>query len=49
MYIYICIYSHIWVGKRSALKLKKRFKDTIKYYLKKSGLPVDQSEKNGIG
>ena len=32
-------------GKRSALKPKKIFKDTIKYYLKQSGLPVDQWEK----
>ena len=34
----------MWEGKRSALKLKKRFKDTIKYYLKQSGLSVDQWE-----
>ena len=34
----------MWEGKRSALKWK-RFKDTIKYYLKQSGLPVDQWEK----
>ena len=38
-------YSEMWEGKRSALKPKKRFKDTIKYYLKQSGLPVDQWEK----
>ena len=38
-------YGEMWEGKRSALKLKKRFKDTIKYYLKQSGLPVDQWEK----
>ena len=35
----------MWEGKRNGLKLKKRFKDTIKYYLKQSGLPVDQWEK----
>ena len=35
-------YGEIWEGKRSALKLKKRSKDTIKYYLKQSGQPVDQ-------
>ena len=28
-------------GKRSALKPKKRFKDTIKYYLKQSGQSMD--------
>ena len=38
-------YGEIWEGKRSALKPKKRFKDTIKYYLKQSGPPVDQWEK----
>ena len=38
-------YGEMWEGKRSALKPKKRFKDTIKYYLKQSGLPVDQWEK----
>ena len=27
------------------MKPKKRFKDIIKYYLKQSGLPVDQWEK----
>ena len=32
----------MWEGKRSALKPKKRFKDIIKYYLKQSGLLVDQ-------
>ena len=32
-------------GKRSALKPKKRFKDTIKYHLKQPGLSVDQWEK----
>ena len=37
-------YGEMWEGKRSALKPKKRFKDTIKYYLKQSGLPVDQWE-----
>ena len=35
----------MWEGKRGALKPKKRFKDTIKYYLNQSGLPVDQWEK----
>ena len=38
-------YGEMWEGKRSALKPKKIFKDTIKYYLKQSGLPVDQWEK----
>ena len=38
-------YGEMWEVKRSALKPKKRFKDTMKYYLKKSGLPVDQWEK----
>ena len=39
-------YSMVKCGKeRNALKPKKRFKDTIKYYLKQSGLPVDQWEK----
>ena len=38
-------YSEMWEGKRSALKPKKRFKDTIRYYLKQSGLPEDQWEK----
>ena len=38
-------YGDMWEGKRSALKPKKRFKDTIKYYLKQSGLSVDQWEK----
>ena len=38
-------YGEMWEGKRSTLKPKKRFKDTIKYYLKQSGLPVDQWEK----
>ena len=38
-------YGEMWEGKRSALKPKKRFKDTIKYYLKQSGPPVDQWEK----
>ena len=37
-------YGEMWEGKRSALKPKKRFKDTIKYYLKQSELPVDQRE-----
>ena len=32
----------MWEGKRSALKPMKRFKDTIKYYLKQSGLSLDQ-------
>ena len=40
-------YGEMWEGMRSALKLKKRFKDTIKYYLKQSGLPMDQWEKVG--
>ena len=35
----------MWEGKGSALKLKKRFKDAIKYSLKQSGLPVDQWKK----
>ena len=35
----------MWEGKRGALKLKKRFKDRIKYYLKQSGISVDQWEK----
>ena len=35
----------MWEGKRSALKPKKRLKDTIKYYLKQSGLSVEQWEK----
>ena len=38
-------YGEMREGKRSALKPKKRFKDTIKYYLKQSGLSVDQWEK----
>ena len=38
-------YGETLEGKRSALKPKKRFKDTIKYYLKQSGLPVEQWEK----
>ena len=38
-------YGEMWEGKRSALKPNKRFKDTIKYYLKQSGLLVDQWEK----
>ena len=38
-------YGEMWERKISALKLKKRFTDTIKYYLKQSGLPVDQWEK----
>ena len=37
-------YGEMWEGKRSALK-QKRLKDTIKYYLKQSGLSVDQWEK----
>ena len=37
-------YGEMWEGKRSALKPKKRFKDTTKYYLKQFGLPVDQWE-----
>ena len=37
-------YGEMWEGKRSALKPKKRFKDTMKYYLKQSGLSVDQWE-----
>ena len=37
-------YGEMWEGKRSALK-QKRFKDTIEYYLKQSGLPVNQWEK----
>ena len=35
-------YGEMWEGKRSALKPKKRFKDTIKHYLKQSGLLVNQ-------
>ena len=35
-------YGEMWERKRSALKAKKRFKDTIKYNLKQSGLSVDQ-------
>ena len=38
-------YGEMWEGKKSALKPKKRFKDTIEYYLKQSGLPVDHWEK----
>ena len=38
-------HGEMWEGKRSALKPKKRFNDTIKYYLKQSGLAVDQWEK----
>ena len=38
-------YGERWEGKKSALKPKKRFKDIIKYYLKQSGLPVDQWKK----
>ena len=34
-------YGEMLEGKRSALKPKKRFKGTIKYYLKQSKLPVD--------
>ena len=37
-------YGEMWEGKRSALKPKKTFKDTIKYYLKQSGLSVDHYE-----
>ena len=44
-HIYIYIYSEMWEEKRSALKPKKKFKDTIKYYLKQSRLSVDQWEK----
>ena len=40
--LFLC---EMWEGKRSALKPKKKFKDTIRYYLKQSGLPVDQWEK----
>ena len=35
-------YGEMWEGKRSALKPNKRFKDTTKYYLKQSRLPMDQ-------
>ena len=35
----------MWEGKRSTLKPKKRFKHTIKYYLKQSGLSVDNGKK----
>ena len=35
----------MWEGKRSVLNSKKRFKDTIKYFLKQSGLSVDQWKK----
>ena len=35
----------MWERKRSAVKSRKRFKDTIKCYLKQSELPVDQWEK----
>ena len=55
IYIYIYIddgrlprqlfYGEMGEGKRSALKPKKRFKDTIRYYLKQSGLSMDQWEK----
>ena len=38
-------YGKMWKGKRSALKPKKIFKDTIRYYLKQPGLSVDQWEK----
>ena len=38
-------YGEMWEGKRSALKPNKRFKDTMKYYLKQSRLPMDQWEK----
>ena len=38
-------YGELWERKRSALKEKNRFKDTIKYYLKQSGLSVDQWKK----
>ena len=38
-------YSEIWEGKRNSLKLKKRFKYTIIYYLKQSRLSVDQWKK----
>ena len=38
-------YGEMWKGKRSALKPKKSIRDTVKYYLKQSGLPVDQWEK----
>ena len=41
-------YGEMWEGKRRALKPKKRFKDTIKYFLKQSGLSVDQWGKNGF-
>ena len=39
------IYGKMWEGKIIALKPKNRFKDTIKYYLKQSGLSVDQWER----
>ena len=35
----------MWEGKKSALKPRKRFQDTIKYQLKQSALSVDQWEK----
>ena len=38
-------YGEMWEGKKSALKPKKRFKYAIKYYLKQSGLSVEQWEK----
>ena len=38
-------YGEMWEGKRGASKPKKRFKDTIKLYLKQSGISVDQWEK----
>ena len=38
-------FGEMWKGKRRTLKPKKRFQDTIKYYLKQSGQPVDQWEK----
>ena len=35
-------YDEMWEGKGSASKPKKRFKDTVKSYLKQSGKSVDQ-------
>ena len=51
IYIYIYIHTHTYTsiymyiyGKRIALKPKKKSKDTIKYYLKQSGLSMDHWE-----
>ena len=39
-----CLPRQLFYGEMSEGKLRKRFKDTIKYYLKQSGLSLDQWE-----